>query len=54
MDIEKEENKLNALLCGKVVEKIFRYKKTEVCIQFTDGTRFFINRTDDKLEFSIT
>ena len=57
MDREKlkiEAEKLEGILKGKSIEKIFRNRADEVVIEFKNGTRFFIEVDEDVLEFSIT
>ena len=51
-----EADKIESMLKGKVIEKVFRPSENDICIQCTDGTRFFIDThsVDNTLEFSIT
>jgi putative component of toxin-antitoxin plasmid stabilization module len=42
------------LLRGKVVSKIVHRGDREILIEFSDGTRFFVNSTGQGLEASIT
>ena len=51
---EAETERLNDLLRGKVVKVVRRHRPEEVMIEFTDGTRFFINRIAEGLDFSVT
>ncbi len=46
--------KINSILRGKKVLRVFQSKENEIGIEFEDGTRFFIDLTDDGFEFSIT
>ena len=55
IDLENEANSIEKLLSSKSISRIFRPRKSEICIELSDGTRFFIqSSSDDKLEFSIT
>jgi len=51
--IDDESKRATLLLAGKVVARVFRHRQNEVGIEFTDGTRFFIDAGDDCLELSI-
>ena len=42
------------MLVGKVVAKVLRAREKEVCVEFTDGTRLFIDHKTDNVELSIT
>ena len=50
----KESSQATKLLAGKVVARIVRHRETEVLVEFTDGTRLFIDHSAHKLEVSIT
>jgi len=52
MDLKQESER--AMLKGKVVEKILRHREKEVGLEFTDGTRLFVDAHDGALELSIT
>jgi len=54
MTLEDESRRATEMLKGKTVAEIWRHKKSEVGIKFTDGTRFFINQTSEGLDLSIT
>lgn len=54
MDLEAESNRATELLVGKVVAKVLRAREKEVCVEFTDGTRLFIDHKIDNVELSIT
>jgi hypothetical protein len=49
-----EESKATELLSGKVVSRIIRNRESEVLVEFTDGTRLFIDKSNSGLELSIT
>jgi hypothetical protein len=52
-NLQKESEKATLMLKDKIIKCIKREKK-EVLVEFTDGTRFFIDVVDDHLELSIT
>ncbi len=47
------EERLNSLIKGGKIREIFLHKKTEIVIQFSDGTTLFVNSAT-RLEFSVT
>lgn len=49
-----EAKKLTRLLAGKVVGTVTRHRNAEVLIEFTDGTRLFIDCTATGPDFSVT
>jgi hypothetical protein len=54
MDLKQESERATEMLKGKVVEKILRHREKEVGLEFTDGTRLFVDAHDGELELSIT
>jgi hypothetical protein len=50
----EQSEKASTLLSGKVVARVVRNRSTEVLIEFTDGTRLFVDIAGDSLELSIT
>lgn len=54
MNLEDEALEATKLLKDKVVLKVFRPRKTEVCIEFTDGTELYVHKITDGVELSIT
>jgi len=52
--LKKEARQLTKMLRGRTVGAVWRHRKKEVGIQFTDGTRLFIDQTPDGLDYSIT
>jgi len=54
MDLKQESERATEMLKGKVVEKVLRHREKEVGIEFTDGTRLFVDAHDGELELSIT
>jgi hypothetical protein len=53
-DLENESAKLTELLKGKVVKTVRRHRSSEVMIEFDDGSRLFVDRSSEGLEFSVT
>lgn len=54
-ELEKEAKLILELLEGKRIVKVFRPRASELCIECSDGTRFFANTKDGSgLDFSIT
>ena len=52
--LEDEAERASEMLRGKVVARVIRNRPTEVLLEFTDGTRLFVDRADDALKLSIT
>jgi hypothetical protein len=52
--LEDEAARMSNMLRGKTVEIIRHHRSQEVTIEFSDGTRLFVNKTDTGLDFSIT
>jgi len=50
----KEAEEATALLRGKEVATVWRHCKGEIGIEFTDGTRLFVDKTPGGVELSIT
>jgi hypothetical protein len=54
-ELDVEASKIAELLIDKKVSKVFRPRTGEVCLEFSDGTRFFVDsKQNGELEFSIT
>ena len=53
-ELTLESTNATEMLSGKVVAKVVRHRLTEVLVEFTDGTRLFIDHNASKLELSIT
>ncbi len=53
-NLQKEAKQLTKMLKGKTVDVVWRHREEEVGIQFTDGTRLFIDQTPNGLGYSIT
>ena len=54
MDLEDEAAALTKLLAGKSVRDVRRLRIAELLIEFTDGTRLFIDAKSDGIECSVT
>lgn len=53
--LESEAAHATALLAGKVVRTVWRHRTGEVGIEFTDGTRLFVDaQPGGEVELSIT
>ncbi|MGZ8271864.1 MAG: hypothetical protein ACXW1T_11585 [Methylophilus sp.] len=52
--LEQEATRATKLLKGKVVAAVIRHQNSEVLIQFTDGTRLFVDKNPLGVELSIT
>lgn len=53
-DLELEARKIGDLLRGKTLKEAKRHRPTELVLEFDDGTRLYVDKKDDGLEFSIT
>lgn len=53
MDLDRDGERATEMLKGKSVKRIARHTPAEVLIEFTDGTRLFVDATG-ALELSIT
>jgi len=53
-ELEDEASRATALLAGKVLRRVWRHREREVAIEFTDGSRLFVDRTASGVELSIT
>jgi len=54
MSLEQEAERATELLKGKVVAKVMRHRAKEICVEFTDGTRLFVDHHPNNVELSIT
>jgi hypothetical protein len=54
VELCEEELRATQLLGGKTVARIRRHRPTELLVEFTDGTRLFVDVAGDVLELSIT
>jgi hypothetical protein len=53
-ELEIEARRATEKLRGKVVSVVWRHREGEVGIEFTDGTRLFVDQTPVGVELSIT
>jgi hypothetical protein len=53
-DLAQEERRLSELLAGKIVKIVKRHRNTELLLEFTDGTRLYVDCPEAKLEMSVT
>jgi hypothetical protein len=50
---EEEAERATEMLSGKVIVRVERHRDNELLIEFTDGTRLFVD-SQDPIELSIT
>ena len=53
-ELENEAILATRMFAGKSVALVRRHRAAEVVIEFTDGTRLFVDAAGDALELSIT
>jgi hypothetical protein len=53
-ELKEEARNATELLSGKVVRTVWRHRAAEVGIEFTDGTRLFVDANGNSVELSIT
>jgi hypothetical protein len=53
-NLSAEARRATKMLKGKEVQIVWRHREGEVGIQFTDGSRLFVDHTESGLELSIT
>jgi hypothetical protein len=54
-ELEIEAISIEELIKEKSISRIFRPRKNEICIELSDGMRFFVNAPiGSSLEFSVT
>ncbi len=53
-ELKSEARRTTGILKGKIAKKIWRHCTKEIGIQFTDGTRLFVDISEGGLELSIT
>ena len=51
--LSQEALRATELLKGKVVASVFRHRPAEVLVEFTDGSRLFVDIAQNALELSI-
>ncbi len=53
-NLEEEAERATKILHGKIVNVLWRHSEKQVGIQFTDGTRLFVDHSEGSVEVSIT
>ena len=53
-ELQKEAERATNLLCGRVVQKVWRHRANEVVVIFQDGAALFVNIDGSGLDLSIT
>ena len=53
-ELKQEASKVTELLSGKEVKSIYRNRPQEICIEFEDGTRLFVDAKESHIELSVT
>ena len=53
-DLKAEAKRATKMLKGKVVLTVWRHTERQVGIEFTDGTRLFVDHQPSGVELSIT
>lgn len=54
MDLDAEAERASELLKGKVVACVKRFREGEVLVEFEDGSRRYVDRSEGGVELSIT
>ena len=54
MNLDEEGERATQMLKGKVVALVSRHRNEEVCIEFSDGTRLYVDHSEGGVELSIT
>ena len=54
LELEAEAKRATKLLKGKVVRAVWRHSEKQLGIEFTDGTRVFVDHAPSCVEVSIT
>ena len=54
MTLEDEEKRATEMLAGKIVSAVRRHRANELIVEFTDGTRMFVDAPREPIELSIT
>ena len=52
--LDEESRKATQMLAGKAVRIVWRHRPTELVVEFTDGSRLFVDARAEKIEISIT
>jgi hypothetical protein len=54
MDLQREAVEATRLLLDKTVARVERFRPSEVMVEFTDGTRLYVDASAGPVEVSIT
>lgn len=54
LDLKAEGDRATNLLCGKVVAYVARHRAEGVMLEFTDGTRLYVDSSQGSVELSVT
>ena len=54
MTLEEEGERATEMLAGRTVKLVRRNRPKEMRIEFTDGTRLYVDTPSDPVELSIT
>ena len=54
MNLDEEERRATEMLVGRTVRLVRRHHAKEVMVEFTDGTRLFVDAQIDRVALSIT
>jgi predicted Ser/Thr protein kinase len=52
--LKKEAERATELLKGKTVAQVWRHHESEIGMEFTDGTRLFVDKSSKGVEVTIT
>jgi hypothetical protein len=52
--LDEESSTATTLLAGKTVSQVIRNRPNEMLVEFSDGTRLYVDATDGQLEMSVT
>ncbi|MCB0987994.1 MAG: hypothetical protein H6519_04540 [Microthrixaceae bacterium] len=53
-DLKDEEQRLQSLIADKVVAQVRRHRANELMLEFSDGSRLFVNVAGQDLDLSVT
>ena len=51
MNLDEEGERATQLLKGKLVALVSRHRNEEVCIEFADGARLYVDRNERGVEY---
>ncbi len=53
-DLNDEAQRLQSLIADKVIAKVRRHRASELVLEFSDGSRLFVNADGQDLDLSVT